>query len=267
MPSTPFAGTVPANYDRYLGPLLFEPYALDMIERLPKGKLKKVLELACGTGRVTRHLASLIGENGQLVATDINPGMLALARTRISHKKIKWQEVDAQCLPFEDEDFDHVICQFGVMFFPEKQQSFTEVYRVLQKGGKYLFNVWDEMLYNPRSSIVKKVLDDMFGDEAPDFMKKGPYSFFDKGEIRNMLYSAGFQNVKIDTVKKTAVYASPDDVIIGFVEGSPLSSFMQKKPVAAQEEIRQRLQQELIAQVAVYGSALPLQALIIEAVK
>ncbi|HEU4634010.1 MAG TPA: methyltransferase domain-containing protein, partial [Flavisolibacter sp.] len=196
-----------------------------------------------------------------------NGEMLALAQTRISDERIKWQAADAQCLPFEDESFDHVICQFGVMFFPEKQQSFNEVYRVLQTGGTYVFNVWDEMLYNPRSFIIKQVMDDMLGEGAPDFMKKGPYSFFNKEEIRETLQRAGFQTVKIEVVKKTAAYSSPDDVIRGFVEGSPLSSFIHKKPVAIQEAIRLRLREELIAQGAQYGTAIPLQALVIAAVK
>jgi ubiquinone/menaquinone biosynthesis C-methylase UbiE len=264
---TAFAGSIPANYDQYLGPLLFEPYALDIVERLQNDKLQNVLELACGTGRVTKHLASLIIENGQLLATDLNPDMLAFAQAKVDDERIKWQVADAQSLPFGDESFDHIICQFGVMFFPDKQQAFNEAWRVLQSGGKFIFNVWDEMLYNPRSFIIRKVMDDMFGEEAPDFMQRGPYSFFDRDEIKKMLQQAGFRDPKIEEVKKTTTYSNPDDIVTGFVEGSPLSSFMSEKPVALQQELKQKLRQELIAQMEHYGAAVPLQALVIAAVK
>ena len=262
-----FAGSVPANYDKYLGPLLFEPYALDLAGRLTNAKLQQVLELACGTGRVTKHLVSLLTEDGQLLATDINADMLALAKTKVSDHRIKWQVADAQELPFERERFDHVICQFGLMFFPDKLQACNEAYRVLQPGGKFIFSVWDDMLYNPRSFIIKKVADDMFGADAPDFLKKGPYSFFDKEEIKNIIQKAGFREMKIEAVKKTARYHTADDVIKGFVDGSPLSSFLHNKPVAVREELIKRLQNEITAQVQQYGSEVPLQALLIEAVK
>jgi ubiquinone/menaquinone biosynthesis C-methylase UbiE len=264
---TAFAGSVPANYDQYLGPLLFEPYALDIVQRLQNGKLQNVLELACGTGRVTKHLVSLISEDGQLFATDLNADMLAMAQTKVEDKRIKWQVVDAQALPFDNASFDYIVCQFGVMFLPDKQKAFNEAHRVLQPGGKFLFSVWDDMLYNPRSFIIKKVMDDMFRENAPDFLKKGPYSFFDKEEIRKTVQEAGFQDPHIEEVKKTATYIDINDIIKGFVDGSPLSSFMHDKPIDVQEELEQRLRQELWAQVQQYGSEVPLQALVIEVVK
>ncbi|HYK56203.1 MAG TPA: class I SAM-dependent methyltransferase [Flavisolibacter sp.] len=262
-----FAGSVPANYDKYLGPLLFEPYALDMAGRLSNAKLQQVLELACGTGRVTKHLVSLLTEDGQLLATDINADMLAFAKTKVEDNRIKWQVADAQELPFERERFDHVICQFGLMFFPDKQQACNEAYRVLQPGGKFIFSVWDDMLYNPRSFPIKKIADDMFGADAPDLLKKGPYSFFDKDEIKRVIQKAGFRELKIEEVKKTASYDTVDDVMKGFVDGSPLSSFLHNKPLAVQKELKQRLRQEITAQVQQYGSEIPLQALLIEALK
>lgn len=127
-----FAGTVPHNYDRYLGPHLFEPYALDIIKRIEGLNPKKVLEIACGTGRVTRHLSAALPPESQLWATDLNNDMLQLAKTKIAGNKITWQQVDAQALPFDDAAFDLVVCQFGVMFFPDKAKAFSEVYRVLQ---------------------------------------------------------------------------------------------------------------------------------------
>jgi ubiquinone/menaquinone biosynthesis C-methylase UbiE len=264
---TAFAGSVPKNYDRYLGPVLFEPYALDVAERLKNDNLKEVLELACGTGRVTKHLATLIAEEGQLVATDLNADMLALAETNVISSKIKWQVADAQELPFDDNGFDHVVCQFGVMFFPDKQKAFAEAHRVLQPGGKFLFSVWDQLEHNPPIFIIQKVMDAMFGEDAPDFMKKGPHSFFGKVIIKQFLTDAGFQSIHLDVVQKTGVYSSPDDLVTGFVDGSPLSSFLEKHPRSVKSELKQKLHEELTAEVERYGKQVPLQAIVVEAVK
>jgi len=262
---TAFAGSVPANYDRYLGPLLFEPYALDLVERLKNDQFKKVLEVACGTGRVTRHLLTLLNEDGKLLATDLNPDMIAQAKMHIKDERIQWQVADAQQLPFDENSFDHVICQFGVMFFPDKEGAFREAYKVLKAGGKYMFSVWDDMAYNPRVFILNSVMDELFKEEAPDFFKKGPYSYFDKTEIKESLQKAGFENISIDIVQKVTHLKNVDDVIIGFVDGSPLSSFLFNKPAALQDQVRQKLREKLNEQIEQYGSAMPLQALVIEA--
>ena len=264
---TAFAGSVPANYDKYLGPLLFEPYALDLVERLKNDNMKKVLEIACGTGRVTRHLLTLIPDGGILVSTDLNPDMIAEAMTHVKNEKLQWQQADALQLPFEAGSFDHVICQFGVMFFPDKAAAFREAYRVLTPGGKYVFSVWDDMIYNPRVFILNKVMDELLKDDAPDFLKKGPYSYFDKDEIRATLKQAGFNEISIDTVYKTTELKNVDDVIIGFVDGSPLSSFLANQPTDLKDKVRQKLREALHAQIEQYGSAMPLKALVIEAHK
>jgi ubiquinone/menaquinone biosynthesis C-methylase UbiE len=264
---TAFSGSVPAHYERFLGPLLFEPYALDLIGRLKNDSLKNVLELACGTGRLTKHLVPLIPKDGRLIASDLNPDMLALAQMLVLDPDIKWRVVDAHDLPFNTESFDHVICQFGVMFFSDKPKALSETYRILNSSGKFLFNVWDELQYNPRVNVIKKVMDEMFGDQAPAFLKKGPYSFFDKDEIRRLLTDAGFRNISIDRVEKQTVYSDPDDLIIGFVDGSPLSEFKRDKPSSVIEEVRSKIREELIVQAEQYGPQVPLTALVVEAIK
>ena len=132
-----FTGSIPGNYDKYLGPVLFEPYALDLRDRLKKESLKNVLELACGTGRVTRHLVSLLPADGKLIASDLNPDMMAVAKTRVSDERVKWLAADAQALPFANDSFDHIVCQFGIMFFPDKGKALSEAF----------------VFYNPADSI------------------------------------------------------------------------------------------------------------------
>jgi len=112
-PIAAFAGTIPENYERYLGPFLFEPYALDLVSRLKDKKYPAILELACGTGRVTNHLADAVNHD-TLIATDLNPDMIKIAKTKVANENIKWMVADALDLPFPDESFDLVVCQFGM---------------------------------------------------------------------------------------------------------------------------------------------------------
>jgi ubiquinone/menaquinone biosynthesis C-methylase UbiE len=262
-----FAGAIPANYDKYLGPILFEPYAVDLAERLQKDKVKHLLELACGTGRVTKHLAGLIPGDGSFVAADLNPGMLEVAQSKFQKDRIEWKIADAENLPFNDAQFDHIVCQFGVMFFPDKEKSFREANRVLKNGGRYIFNTWESVEKNPRIDLMWKVIYEVFGNESPDFFQKGPHSFYDKSEIEKLLLNAGFRNVSIETVAKTSKYNQPDDLINGFIDGSPLTNFLKDKDQQLQKNLRKRLQDELNEQDKVFGSTVPCLALVVEATK
>jgi ubiquinone/menaquinone biosynthesis C-methylase UbiE len=265
--TTAFAGSVPANYDQYLGPVLFEPYALDITGRIDKSKYHKVLELACGTGRVTKHLANMLGTGDELVATDLNPDMIAVAKDIVKDQKIHWMTADAQELPFADNSFDHIICQFGVMFFPDKPKAFKEASRVLQDKGSFLFNVWDSLELNPRSAIIKQVMEDIMGDEAPDFMSKGPYSFYDQALIHQLMEEAGFKDIKLEVVQKTAYYSSADDLIKGFVDGSPLSSYLVQLTPDLQKTIRERLHYAITSELGKSQIISPMQAIVCSANK
>lgn len=265
--TTAFAGSVPANYDQYLGPVLFEPYALDIIQRINSGNYHNVLELACGTGRVTKHLAASLPENKKLTATDLNGDMLEVAKSIVKDESIRWMVADAQELSFTDNTFDHVICQFGVMFFPDKAKAFSEAYRVLQPGGTFVFNVWDSLDANPRSAIIKKVMEDIMGDEAPDFMSKGPYSFYDKDLIFQLLQEAGFINIKLEVVQKEAYYAAADDLIKGFVDGSPLAAYLTQLTPSLRQTIREQLHKEIIDELGEKEIISPMQAIVCSAIK
>src|SRR5437870_8968818 len=133
-----FTGSVPAFYDRCLGPVLFEPYANDLVARLDVGDDQRVLELACGTGIVTRRLREALPESATLVATDLFDAMLVHARSVVPDAGIEWQQADAQDLPFADGSFDTVVCQFGLMFLPDKVRGFREARRVLRDGGSLI---------------------------------------------------------------------------------------------------------------------------------
>jgi ubiquinone/menaquinone biosynthesis C-methylase UbiE len=247
---TLFAGNIPANYDKFLGPYLFEPYALDLKDWLKNDECNKVLEIACGTGRVTNHLIEIIGENGKILATDLNSDMIAIAKTRVTDKRVEWQIADAQKLPYHDEAFDHVICQFGVMFFPDKLKAFKEAQRVLNKKGKFVFNTWGSLKDNNKTGVIKDVLENIFEDEAPDFLQKGPYSFYDSNIIKALLRDAGFTDISIEPVVKVAEYADVQHYINGFIDGTPLSAFLQKKDPSARNDVKQKLKQALSKEAA-----------------
>jgi SAM-dependent methyltransferase len=217
-----FSGSVPGFYDRYLGPVLFEPYARDLVSRLPSGDGLRVLELACGTGIVTRRLREALGESATLVATDLNEPMIAHARAAVPAPGIVWQQADAQALEFEDGSFDVVVCQFGFMFLPDKVQGFREARRVLASGGVLLGNVWESLDANPAPGAIHATLATLFPADPPGFMKT-PYGYHDVERIRGDLALAGWDDVQLEAVHVRSLGGSAADFAAGFVLGSPLS--------------------------------------------
>src|SRR5712691_10858334 len=149
-----FTGSIPKLYETYLVPLIFEPYAADLVNRLSSRSPSRVLEIAAGTGVVTRALASMLPESVSIVATDLTQAMLDQARVVGTRRTVEWRQADAMQLPFADGTFDAVVCQFGVMFFPEKSKAFAEARRVLRRGGVFIFNVWDQIRENEFADTV-----------------------------------------------------------------------------------------------------------------
>jgi SAM-dependent methyltransferase len=160
-----FAGSIPLLYDTYFVPLLFEPYAADLAGRLKARRVSSVLEVAAGTGVVTRALAAVLPEEVSIVATDLNQAMLDRAAAVGTKRPVVWRQADAMALPFPDRAFDAVVCQFGIMFFPDKVKAFSEVRRVLQPGGIFIFNVWDRIEQNEFADEVTKALASVFPDD------------------------------------------------------------------------------------------------------
>ncbi|RYY40559.1 MAG: class I SAM-dependent methyltransferase [Chitinophagaceae bacterium] len=261
-----YKGNIPQNYEQYLGPILFEPFAADLAARVPEGA-RSVLEIACGTGRVTHHLDKRLAVDARLIASDLNPDMLGVARSVVFSPRIEWVEADAQKLPFADASFDAVLCQFGVMFFPDKLQAFREVYRVLQRGGTFLFNTWDGYSVNPRAALVAQVMREELGDATPDFLSVGPYSFHNEARIALLMEEAEFGSVCIRKVARTASFQHPNELVDGFVDGSPLGAYLDKLGGAMRLRIKTRLHTALGVQQNHYGNSVPMQAIVVEAIK
>lgn len=219
---TVFAGSIPAFYDRYLGPLLFEPYAADLAARLKNIVQGAVLETAAGTGIVTRRLVGALPEAVAIVASDLNQPMLDFAAAQPDVGSVTWRQADALSLPFEEKSFDAVVCQFGVMFFPDKRAAYREARRVLKPGGRFVFSVWDHLEENELSRIVSDAVAALFPEDPPRFLARTPYAYYDIGTIRGELADAGFLSIEAETVQQFSRAPSPRDAVIGLCEGSPL---------------------------------------------
>jgi ubiquinone/menaquinone biosynthesis C-methylase UbiE len=219
---TIFAGSIPSLYDTYLGPLIFEPYAGDVVKRLANPSAGRVLETAAGSGIVTRALLRSLPASVSVVATDLNQPMLDHAAQQNSFRNVTWQRVDAQSLPFPDQTFDAVICQFGVMFFPDKQKAYREARRVLKTGGRFIFNAWDRIEDNEFADVVTAALTDFFPEDPPLFLARTPHGYHDKTAIQDQLRDAGFVDVTLDTVTRRSLAPSCQDPAIGYCQGTPL---------------------------------------------
>jgi SAM-dependent methyltransferase len=218
---TAFSGSIPALYDRCLGPMLFEPYAADMAERVARVAPERILETAAGTGIVTERLARALPE-AEIVATDLNQAMLDVARERPALSRVRLEAADAQALPFPDASFDVVVCQFGVMFFPDRIAAYREVLRVLRPGGSFLFNVWDSLERNPASGAVSNAVAALFPEDPPLFLQRTPFGYHDTGRVEADLRAAGFGDIAFETVEKRSRTHAPQEAAIGLCEGSPL---------------------------------------------
>lgn len=202
-------------------PLLFRPYAEVLAERAKTWSPQRILETAAGTGVVTQALADALPE-AEIVATDLNQAMLDVAATRVASPKVTFRQADALELPFDDASFDLVVCQFGVMFYPDKVQGNAEARRVLRDGGHYLFAVWDRIDRNSLSHLANESLKAAFPDNPPRFMERGPFSYYEPEWIERDLRAAGFEQIDVETLELKSRSASADDGARGLVYGSPM---------------------------------------------
>ena len=218
-----FAGSIPKLYDTYLVPLIFEPYAADLADRLRSRSLSRVLEIAAGTGVVTRALASALPESASIVATDLNQAMLDQACAVGTKRPVEWRQADAMQLPFPNGTFDAVVCQFGVMFFPEKPKAFSEARRVLRPGGIFIFNAWDRIEDNDFADAVTNALGSVFPKDPPRFLARTPHGYHDRSQIARDLAKGGFtSSPRIDTVAARSQANSPREPAIAYCQGTPL---------------------------------------------
>lgn len=244
-----FSGSIPQLYERYLVPLIFASYARDLALRAASLVPSTVLEIAAGTGALTRHLATQLPATASIVSSDLNQAMLDHAASIGTHRAVTWQQADAMKLPFADNSFDVVLCQFGAMFFPDKAAAFAETRRVLRPGGTFLFNVWDRIEDNEFADCVTQAMAQFFPEDPPRFLARLPHGYNDKAVINSELIAGGFTGSRVfDTVTALSQAESPRRVAIAYCQGTPLrneiegrdSTILQEATDVAEAAIKDR---------------------------
>ena len=230
-----FSGSIPKLYETYLVPLIFEPYAKDLRQRLGSMRVSRILEVAAGTGVVTRALATL--ENVSIVATDLNQAMLDEAAAVGTARPVGWQQADAMALPFPDGEFDAAVCQFGAMFFPDKAKAFSEIRRVLKPGGVFIFNVWDRISENEFADSISTALEMVFPEDPPRFLVRTPHGYHDQTAIRKDLTNGGFTKPPwITTIASRSRAESARVPAFAYCHGTPLRSEIEARDKSRLEE-------------------------------
>lgn len=218
---TAFTGSVPQLYERHLGPLFFQPYADETARRF-EGFAGDLLEVAAGTGIVTRALDRVLAPAGRIVATDLTPAMLAHAAAQGVSDRVSFGEADGQALPFEDASFDAVVCQFGAMFFPDRVAGYREARRVLRPDGIYHLAIWDDLSGNEVARLVHEAVTEALPEDPPGFLARAPYGHSDPRRIREELREAGLRAIAIETVERAGRAASAREAALGVCQGTPL---------------------------------------------
>jgi SAM-dependent methyltransferase len=228
--------TGPEYYDNLMGPLWFDPFAVDLVQRVPVRPPGHVLEIACGTGIVTRRLRDRIDPSLRLVATDLSKAMLDYARAKLKERKgIEWQEADALRLPFENGAFGAVVCGFGIMFVPDRQAMLKEARRVLVEGGLLVFNVWDRLELNTHAAANAAVLEEMFPDDA-EMRFRAPFDMHEPELLRRLLDVARFRDKRIES-KRVPIEGDPRSIATGQIRGTPRSALIEKRGAALEHVI------------------------------
>ncbi len=265
--NTRFDGSIPAAYDRYLGPVIFEPYAQDLAARAAAAGTggQRVLELACGTGILTGELRRRLPRGARLTATDLNEPMLAYARAKFDPAApILWRQADAAALPFPGHSFDVLVCQFGLMFVPDKAAPFREARRVLALGGLFAFNVWDSLAHNPFGRIANDTIGRFFADNPPDFYQV-PFGLHQPAVLLGLLAEHGFTAVDLQVLPLVAKSPSAREFAIGLVTGNPIVTAIRERSTVTVEPIIAAVADDLRSAFGDHPLRSPMQALVVTA--
>jgi len=248
-------------YDQYLGPMFFEPYAIEISNRLESSSVGLALELAAGTGRVTRHLRQCLLPSAKLIASDISADMLEVAKEKLKDENINWQIIDAQDLPFEPNSIDLVVCCFGLMFVPHRQKAVAEAYRVLRPGGMFIFSTWDKLETVGASSVYRNIIRPYLTDNVPASYDL-PTSMHDESIIKPLLQKAGFSKISIEKVNKQSYCSSAKVAAEGLtMRGAIYHDIMSRHPEAI-EEIKSLVEKELSEKYGAAPMVAPMSAVI-----
>ena len=260
-----FSGSVPALYDRFGGPMLFAPYAADLAGRLAGLAEGRVLETAAGTGIVTRALLAVLPDPVALVATDLSQPMLDHAARQVASDRVTWRQADAMALPFPDGGFDAVVCQFGAMFFPDKQLGFAEAHRMLRPGGTFLFSVWDRIEANGLADTAMQALAALFPEDPPTFMRRTPHGHYDIDVLSQALRRAGFGAVASEVVARTSTAPDARAAATFYCRGTPMSAEIEARAPGRLAEVTEAVAAAIAERHGAGVVSAPMQAIVLSA--
>ena len=261
-----FGGSIPDLYDSHMVPLIFAAYAEDLAQRVAALAPGRVLEIAAGTGALTRALAPRLPPRAAYTVTDLNQPMLDhAARRQPQAGRLTWLQADAMQLPFDDGSFDVLCCQFGVMFLPEKAAGHAEARRVLRDGGRFLFSTWDRIEANVFAERVTATVSALFPDDPPAFMARTPHGYHDLAQIERDVRAGGFTQVEIVTLPGESRAATAQEVAVAYCQGTPLRAELERRGRGRLEEITERVSADLVREFGTGPVAAPMQAHVVTA--
>jgi SAM-dependent methyltransferase len=225
---TSFSGTIPEFYDRYLGPVQFAPFARELAAMLPADPGGDVVEIACGTGLVTRELRKRLAPSRRLVASDLSKAMLDYARSQAGGAGIEWREADAVQLPFRDAEFAAAVSGFGMMFVPDKANAMREIRRVLRPGGRFILSTWDRLEENTCARVYAETIESQFPGDA-EMVFRVPWSLHDDAMVRGLLEGGGFGDVRIRRLRLPVTPFNARDIATGQVRGTPRGLLLEQR--------------------------------------
>ena len=224
-----YGGSAAEIYERHMVPAIFGPWAEDLVALATPKPGERVLDVACGTGVVTRLVAQCVGPSGNVVGFDLNPGMLTVARgvPLPSGARVEWREGNVSAMPFPDATFDLALCQQGLQFFPDRPGALREVRRVLVSGGRLALSVWRPMQYSPGFVALATALGHLIAPEAAAVMQ-GPFSLGSAADLRTLITGAGFTEVLLRPAVKALRFSSSEEFVRRYVAATPLAGMVAK---------------------------------------
>ena len=256
-----YGGNPAANYERFFVPAIGAPLATDLVRLAALRPGERVLDVACGTGVVARLASGQVGATGSVAGLDVNPGMLAVARSATPPGiPVEWHEASAEAMPLADASFDVVMCQMGLQFMPDRHAALHEMRRVLVRGGRLILNLPGP---TPRLfTIMGEALARHIGDEAARFVNR-VFSLHDTSEIQNLVSGAGFQDVSVQADTRSLRLPAPEEFLWQYLHSTPLAGAVAQ----VDDERRGLLERDVVArwQEFVKDGALELQARIVAA--
>ena len=258
---TAYGGSAAESYERHMVPAIFGPWAADLVALATPQPGERVLDVACGTGVVARLAAQCVGPSGTVVGLDLNPGMLAVARTApFPHgAQIEWREGNVSALPLPDWTFDLVLCQQGLQFFPDRPGALREMRRVLGPRGRMALSVWRPMQHSPGFAALATALGRTIASEAASIMQ-GPFSLGGADDLRTLITSAGFRDVVLQAASKALRFPSPEEFVGRYVAATPLAAVVAKVSDDARAALIAEVSAALKSSVGPQGLTFPIEA-------